>query len=306
MKDNNENSSAINLDVTAKTLFIKQTKETPRVLLDANRNIIDIKGLAISSSENKIFNQIHSWINNNSEYLKRGINVNVAFEYFNTYCSKAILDLFKTVEGYSKSTGNVKVNWIHEGDDEDLIEAGEDYQAIVDVPFNIVAQENALEEDEMYYEDLLAQEKNKEIQPIIKDINEELLKYIAKHPEFLHKISSRKFEELIADIIKDFGFDVELTKITRDGGRDIVAYLKNSITDMLMFVECKHYSPERPVGVDILRQVVGVKELYKPNKSLIVTSSYFTKDAIKEKDLIAPQLDLKDHKDIKNWLQRYK
>src|ERR1700752_1741091 len=208
-EDTNNNGSV--LDVSSKTLFIKQTKETPRVLLDANRNIIDIKGRAISSSDNKIFDNIQLWISNNSDYLKRGVDINVAFEYFNTWSSKAILDLFKAFEGYAKNTGSVKVNWIHEGNDPDLKEAGEDYQAIVNVPFNLVEQENALEEDETYYEDFYGGVNQEELKPIITDINEELLKYIAKHPEFLHKISSRKFEELIADIIKDFGFDVELT-----------------------------------------------------------------------------------------------
>jgi len=209
-------------------------------------------------------------------------------------------------EEFSKKSPKVRINWIYEKGDEDLLEAGEDYRAIINVPFSIIGMQKNLENDDIYYENFLDPEKAKNVQPLILDINQELLKYIARHPDYLYQISSRKFEELIADILKDFGFNVELTKITRDGGRDIVAHIKNSLTSMLMFIECKHYAANRPVGVDVIREVIGVKELYKPNKSLIVTSSYFTKDAIKEKNMIESQLDLKDHNDIRNWLKSYK
>ena len=122
----------------------------------------------------------------------------------------------------------------------------------------------------------------------------------------ISNISSRKFEELIADIMHDFGFQVELTKATRDGGRDIVAFIRNSVTSYLTFIECKHYSQNNPVGVSVIRNIVGVQQIYGANKSLIVTSSYFTKDAINERMKVENSLDLKDHEDIKKWLAKYK
>ncbi|MBN8694666.1 MAG: SiaC family regulatory phosphoprotein [Bacteroidetes bacterium] len=300
MKEN----SKCTFNTNVKTAYIKGTNVTPRVLLDAKRNIIDIKGKAISTSDNTLFGDIRKWIDHNSSDFSKSVNVNVAFDYFNTHCSKEILDLFKMLEGYHKRGSNINVNWLHEEEDEDMLEAGEDYQAIIDIPFKMVQHNNPLEMDDTYYEENA--EDPKEHKTLIIDINQEILKYLAKHPEYLHDLTPRKFEELVADILKDFGFDVELTKISRDGGRDIIARIRNSLTNILMFVECKHYAPDRPVGVDIIRQVVGVNEIFKPNKSLIVTSSYFTKDAIKERNLIETKLDLKDHLDIKNWLERYK
>ena len=35
----------------------------------------------------------------------------------------------------------VKVNWYYEEDDEDMLEAGEDYQAIIDLPFKMIEVE---------------------------------------------------------------------------------------------------------------------------------------------------------------------
>lgn len=140
---------------------------------------------------------------------------------------------------------------------------------------------------------------------LFKDMNEGLKQYFAKHPEKLYDLSSRKFEELIASILTDFGFDVELTGATRDGGRDIIAYIKNAVCSYLTYVECKKYAADNKVGVGIIRAVAGVHHLRQPNKSLIVTTSFFTNDAVEEARKIEQQLELKDYDAIKVWLGRY-
>lgn len=140
---------------------------------------------------------------------------------------------------------------------------------------------------------------------IVTDINDEIKKFFKKYPEKLYDINHRKFEELIASILEDLGFDVQLTQATRDGGRDIIANIKNAVTDFLAYIECKRYSPDKTIGVGIIRQVSGVHYLRKPSKSIIVTTSFFTKDAKEEAKLIENQLGLKDFDNIKCWLEKY-
>lgn len=141
---------------------------------------------------------------------------------------------------------------------------------------------------------------------IITDMDDAIKKYFKKYPEKLYEINPRKFEELIASIFKDLGFDVELTKATRDGGRDIIASIKNSVTSFLAYIECKRYAPDNKVDVGIIRNIAGVHYLRRPSKSIIVTTSFFTKDAQEEAKLIENQLDLKNYNDIKSWLdERY-
>ena len=105
--------------------------------------------------------------------------------------------------------------------------------------------------------------------------------------------------------MEDMGFSVELTKATRDGGRDIIANIKTKIWNFLAYVECKRYSPDNKVGVGIIREVVGVHHLRKATKSMIVTTSFFSKDAEKEAKLVENELDLKNFNDIKDWLKAY-
>ena len=137
------------------------------------------------------------------------------------------------------------------------------------------------------------------------DINAELKRYFHEHPEQLYQLPPRKFEELIASILEDFGFDVELTQATRDGGRDIIAYIRNAVCEYLTFVQCKRYAADNKVGVGVVREVSGVHYLKRAAKSMIVTTSFFSKDAKKEAAAIEHQLELKDYDNIKEWLARY-
>lgn len=153
-------------------------------------------------------------------------------------------------------------------------------------------------------ESLYSIESNKQ-SFLITNIDDEVKKYFKKHPEKLYQLSSRKFEELVADILKDFGFNVELTKATRDGGSDIIASIKNALTSFLVLVECKKYSQDNKVGVGIIREVIGVHTLKQPSKSIIVTTSYFTQDAINEAGSFKEKLELKDYNALKGWLNNY-
>ena len=140
---------------------------------------------------------------------------------------------------------------------------------------------------------------------VITTIDVQIKSYFKKNPEKMYDLSPRKFEELVADILKDMGFDVELTKATRDGGRDIIAHISTSICSYLTHIECKKYAPDNKVGVGIIREVMGVHQIRQAAKSIIVTTSFFSKDAVKEAKMVGNHLDLKDFNDLKNWLQKY-
>lgn len=187
---------------------------------------------------------------------------------------------------------------------------------LADVEVSIKKEENAVEkltskmkqaaqtgkiENELYHSSLF----DPKSPIIIKDMDEAVKQFFKKYPERMYEMNPRKFEELIAAIFKDFGFDVELTKATRDGGRDIIASIRTAATDFLAYVECKRYDADHKIDVGIIRDVAGVQYLDKPAKSIIVTTSFFTKDAQETAKQIENQLDLKDFNDIKIWLEKY-
>jgi len=133
-----------------------------------------------------------------------------------------------------------------------------------------------------------------------------LLAELARSPDLIYSIASRKFEELIAHIFSKQGFSVELTKRTRDGGRDIIALRNDLGIPVKYLIECKHYAKKNPVSVEVARALYGVQLQEGANKSVIATTSYFTRDTKKfvtAQNTTEWHMSLKDYQDIVGWLK---
>ncbi len=144
-------------------------------------------------------------------------------------------------------------------------------------------------------------ENNQQIQIDIKEVDTELIEYLGKHPEFLRHLNPRKFEELIAEIFRNKGYEVQLTPKTRDGGKDIIAAYKSPFGHQLFIIECKRYQEKTKIGIEMVRGLYGVKMAEQYNQAILVTTSTFTKPAI---DFVKPlkfQLELKDFNDVQAW-----
>jgi hypothetical protein len=116
---------------------------------------------------------------------------------------------------------------------------------------------------------------------VVTGVSVKLAEAISKEPELLRKITPRGFEELLADVFTGFGYNVELTAQSRDGGRDIIAIGNKHDVLSKLLIECKHYAPHRLVGLAHVRALYGVKTLEHATKALLATTSRFTKDARK-------------------------
>lgn len=123
-------------------LVLEGSPKTPTVNLNADAGVLELKGRSIPENSIEFYKPIFEWVESYGSNPKPQTQVNVVLEYFNTSSSKCILDFFKKLEnlnGGGKTT--VVINWHYEEDDEDMLEAGEDYQAIISVPFKMVAIE---------------------------------------------------------------------------------------------------------------------------------------------------------------------
>ena len=140
---------------------------------------------------------------------------------------------------------------------------------------------------------------------ILLEVNDELIKRIARNPESIFRISPRKFEEIIAELFIDRGFEVELTKSTRDGGRDIIAIQKQMNVQTKYLIECKRYARTNKVSMATVQRLFGVKMAEAANKAILATTSTFTRDARHFASTHMWDLDLKDYDDIIAWIRAY-
>lgn len=117
---------------------IEGTPKTPSVKFDADKGVIEIKGRSIPENSIEFYKPLVDWLENYAHSPLDKTLVNVQLEYFNTSSSKCILDVFKKLETIQKSEKEVIINWYYEEDDEDMLEAGEDYESIIRVPFKMI------------------------------------------------------------------------------------------------------------------------------------------------------------------------
>lgn len=134
-------------------------------------------------------------------------------------------------------------------------------------------------------------------------ITDELVQFLRQHPKCLRDLSPRKFEQLIAELWSKFGFTVEFTKRTRDGGRDIVA-IRTGRNKVKYLIECKRYSEENTVGISVVHRLNGVVQLEGANKGIIATTSRFTQPAREVIDSTW-YLEGRDIDGIADWLDVY-
>ncbi len=123
------------------TIVREGTPKTPYVRLDGEKGLIEIKGRSIPENSIEFYKPLIDWLEEYGELAQNETAVNVQLEYFNTSSSKCILDIFKKLEIIFKKGRKVEVNWYYEEDDEDMFEAGEDYQSIINVPFKMIEME---------------------------------------------------------------------------------------------------------------------------------------------------------------------
>lgn len=103
----------------------------------------------------------------------------------------------------------------------------------------------------------------------------ELASHLKRKYDDIHRITPRRFEELIAEIFRSLGWDATLTKQTRDNGVDL--YIFNNSSGEQAIVECKRH--KNTVGIGIVDRLLGVQLAMGQDRAYLVTSSKFSRPA---------------------------
>ena len=120
----------------------------------------------------------------------------------------------------------------------------------------------------------------------------------------MYDLESWEFEEFVADVFRQYGFKADVTQRTRDGGKDIIAQFEMGGVQYTTYFECKQYSQKRPVGVNVVRELYAVMSKDRVDKGVIVTTSYFTREAIAEASLLNGRIKLIDYDELQSLIRR--
>lgn len=93
----------------------------------------------------------------------------------------------------------------------------------------------------------------------------------------LRALPSRSLEYLVAVLWQRIGYETSVTKVTRDGGKDVVARRKEPGRSEVVLIECRQWDSRIPVTA--VREIIGVMSDERANKGIIVAPGGFTEGA---------------------------
>ena len=127
---------------------IKETEHTPSVILDHNKNILEIKGDSRPENARKFYEPLIKWLDDYNSFIywrkEQGTPIeSVSFvfnlEYFNSTSAKFILDLIQKMKSFNKDKDLFIVKWHYDEMDIDMKESGEEFEDMLDMKFEYVA-----------------------------------------------------------------------------------------------------------------------------------------------------------------------
>ncbi len=120
-----------------KELRFSATRNSPEIILNP-AGFIKISGRSIHENVTEFFAPIEVWV---SEYIKTPAdvtNVDINLEYFNSASAKVFIHLLQMLMYVTRKHKKFIFNWYYENEDEDILERGEYFASILDVPFNFI------------------------------------------------------------------------------------------------------------------------------------------------------------------------
>lgn len=93
----------------------------------------------------------------------------------------------------------------------------------------------------------------------------------------LMELSPFEFETMVSNLFEKIGFQAKLTRSSKDGGVDAVAYDPRPILGGKVVIQAKRY--KNVVGVSAVRDLYGTMINEGANKGILVTTSHYGPDA---------------------------
>jgi len=125
-----------------KNLTIDETQYTPKISLDAENGIIELRGKSYPENTFEFYQPVMEWLEEYFEsQAKEKTVVNMEIIYFNSSSSKLFFDFFDLLDE-AKDEHEIEINWIYDEENENALEAGEDFiEDFEDLNINLVKKQ---------------------------------------------------------------------------------------------------------------------------------------------------------------------
>lgn len=134
-------------------------------------------------------------------------------------------------------------------------------------------------------------------------LNEELYDYFSRRPDQLTRLHWRDLEKLVAELMEEQGFQVELGPGWGDGGVDLRLVQRDPIGDILTLVQVRKNAAHRPIELEAVQALYGAERAEEADGSMFVTTSRYLPVAQEFAGRQNVQMELNVSEDVRRWCE---
>lgn len=117
-------------------LVLKESKNTPEVILDPSSNTYIIQGKCFPENAKKYFNPILEWFTFTK--ITQPITIIISLDYISSSSVISVLELLRHVDKCSKEIGyTVNILWKYEEGDDDMANVAMNYQKLCNLTIQL-------------------------------------------------------------------------------------------------------------------------------------------------------------------------
>lgn len=124
------------------SFYIPEDQDIPEIKLDAETGVFSIIGKSYPEDTIGLYLPVLDWLDEYIANPAEKTSLKFDLEYFNSSSYKAFLNILVKLEKLLTMGKKVKVDWYFLEIDEDMREGGEEFAALVDIPFNFIIKED--------------------------------------------------------------------------------------------------------------------------------------------------------------------
>ncbi len=129
-----------------KVIEIKKTEKIPEITLDDKNKTFEIRGKCLPENirnlDKLVTKKLEKYLDDCMEAKKsssrKTLKANFKLAYFNSAAAKFIADIMMLMNRYIKKGYNIKLYWYFHEEDDDMLEAGEDFAEMLEVPIQYI------------------------------------------------------------------------------------------------------------------------------------------------------------------------
>jgi len=118
---------------------IKETLFTPSVKILTDEHRIVISGQSRLEDPAPFYEELMVVLDENINEFKTHISIDFLLNYMNSSSSKWLFHLLKGLQIKFQGKKLITITWYYDSDDDSILEAGEVFQSLLSLPFNIEA-----------------------------------------------------------------------------------------------------------------------------------------------------------------------